>query len=505
MNAKLDLNSLDLFQAYGDLGNEKRIMLVAVQRLGLYLTFASENLKNDKEVVLTAVKQNGAAFKCASKRIQQDPEIMLIAAQNRGNSFSDEEIFKLKTLLGNLSFKENILKKPEDIDMRFRINKPEEWPYCLFGFIESQNYEGSGVLVGPNLVLTAAHVVYDNKNNTEEPVSSIFFSPGRNGDQIPYGKVGVTGIVYPSTYQTKNDLPHGDDWALLILEKDIGNDIAKKKNKAGWFQLKALENHEFENHPISITGYPGKKNRTLYEIKGNVHEIQKDLIGYKLDTSSGQSGGGVWTEIDGNKYLTAVHQCWTGLENKNWATRWTLDKHRVYERITLLGINSLTIQFPNLKITTHPNVKIFSNSSIKFDFLTTKPSQKLKDTTTEDTFDFNSDQEKPNQLLTQNLDVSDQQKVMPKTKKVMPITLLDLSKISGINENKMNELFKQNPYITHLIMFKDVVNPDLDNLNMLPNLYIIKFIRVQKFDRQCSQKVEKFHQYSFFELILLRR
>lgn len=351
---KLSVNFENLLKVYPGLGNDKKIMLGAVEKDGLYLKYASKELCNDEEVVFKAVEENGSAYTYASQDLQNNPRIKL-ALQNRRNILSNQEVSKLKSLLQNLSGTEKVLKKSEDIDMRFQINKPDEWPYCLFGFIEANGCEGSGVLVGPNLVLTAAHVIYDNKTNKEEPLDSIYFFPGRNGEQKPFGKVGVKGIVYPTKYQNQAYFPHDQDWAFLILEKDIGNEIAKKK-KSGWFQLNALDEKELKNHPISITGYPGEKNRTLFEIKGKIHEIQKDVIGYKLDTSSGQSGGGVWTEIEGEKYLIGVHQGYNELTN--WATRWTVERRQIYQRFTEVGINALANFYPNLKITISPNLKI---------------------------------------------------------------------------------------------------------------------------------------------------
>ena len=363
-NLKLDVNFEIFLKNYSELGNDKRIMLVAVEKNGLLLGFASKELKNDKEVVMKSLRQNAAAIVYVSEELKNDYETISIAVKNQGNNIINEDIIKLKTLFEKLSCTENILKKTVNFDMRFQIKKSEEWPYCLFGFIDSERGEGSGTLVGSNIVLTAAHVIYDKKSNQEEPLDSIYFSPGRNGDTHPYGKIGVKGIVYSTKYQTQMDIPHDDDWALLILETNIGDEIAKKKNKAGWFQLKALDDNELKVYPICITGYPGEKNRTLYEIKGKVHEIQKGIIGYKLDTTSGQSGGGVWTEIEGEKYLIATHQSWTGIENMNWATRWTVEKQQIYQKITEIGITALVdLKLdPNLKITISP--KLFLNTKI---------------------------------------------------------------------------------------------------------------------------------------------
>lgn len=65
-----------------NLKDDKELALLAVQKKGNLLEFASERLKNDKEVVMVAVQQNGAAIKFASENLQKDEEIVSIAIKN---------------------------------------------------------------------------------------------------------------------------------------------------------------------------------------------------------------------------------------------------------------------------------------------------------------------------------------------------------------------------------------------------------------------------------------
>ena len=64
------------------MNQDKKAVLEAVKRNGLYLVTASEELKEDKEVVLAAVRQNGTALRHASELLQEDREVVLAAVEN---------------------------------------------------------------------------------------------------------------------------------------------------------------------------------------------------------------------------------------------------------------------------------------------------------------------------------------------------------------------------------------------------------------------------------------
>ena len=56
-------------------------MLVAVQRIGGALYYASAGLKGDKAVVLAAVRQDGYALEYASEALRGDKDIVLAAVK----------------------------------------------------------------------------------------------------------------------------------------------------------------------------------------------------------------------------------------------------------------------------------------------------------------------------------------------------------------------------------------------------------------------------------------
>lgn len=77
---------------------------------------------------------------------------------------------------------------------------------------------GTGLLISPNLVLTAAHIIYNQKNKEEH--QDFVFYPGQSG---PIGEgYRVESYFFPSTYKT--DQSPTNDYALLKLSRRVNRE-----------------------------------------------------------------------------------------------------------------------------------------------------------------------------------------------------------------------------------------------------------------------------------------
>ena len=88
---------------------------------------------------------------------------------------------------------------------------------------------GSGFLIEPHIVLTAAHNVYDNEKPLKKRYSDIKFIPGAEGVEIPFGEIEVDYVFTPESYinYKRKDEENGvnaDDYAMLVLKKRIGQE-----------------------------------------------------------------------------------------------------------------------------------------------------------------------------------------------------------------------------------------------------------------------------------------
>lgn len=185
--------------------------------------------------------------------------------------------------LSNSPIDEKYFSENLNIEHRIQIKQTQDWPYRVHGhmimrFPGEKPYTGSGILVGPNHVLTAGHNLY----NPNAPVgkrwaTEIFFSPGRDQDHYPYGDFKGCILLVHEQWE-KNDKKKDDyDFGMVILDSSIGN-------ITGWSGLLSLPDSLIKEWGVSVTGYPGEKG------VGNYYSTQM----WGMDSGFGQKTQHAW-------------------------------------------------------------------------------------------------------------------------------------------------------------------------------------------------------------------
>lgn len=101
-------------------------------------------------------------------------------------------------------------------DTRKDLNDTD-YPWSTFGLVEGKTSDCTGQLVGPRLVLTAAHCV-TAKDGTGPDLQNVYFSVGyRNGKRLARSRV-IDAKVGTHNYR---DLQN--DWAILLIQDDYSN------------------------------------------------------------------------------------------------------------------------------------------------------------------------------------------------------------------------------------------------------------------------------------------
>lgn len=190
-------------------------------------------------------------------------------------------------------------------DQRQKVN-PLQYPFTVHGFIYSTFSNtniiarGTGTLIGDNTVLTAAHCLCRKEMTPSGliylPAKEVYFFSGYAKDKYLHGDVVALKDhmqIHPA-YLTG----HGNyDIALLHLNQNIGE-------KMGFASLNVLNDIQLNNRTVNVSGYPGHmgalrhllgiQSREMYSSSGPVVDIDADTFHYRIDTSRGQSGAGVW-------------------------------------------------------------------------------------------------------------------------------------------------------------------------------------------------------------------
>lgn len=165
---------------------------------------------------------------------------------------------------------------------------------CWWG---SQVSVGTGTLIGPNIVLTAGHVVYPRGKQTLP--SRIEITPGLNGPQQPYGVLPAASVSVHPGWQSTFDI--STDVAAIHLDQPIGQ-------KVGWFGLASATPDDLRSVWAHVTGYPGEKIEAaadsnagppiqasqLWHHSAPILNVQNNRIFYAADTTPGQSGAPIY-------------------------------------------------------------------------------------------------------------------------------------------------------------------------------------------------------------------
>jgi V8-like Glu-specific endopeptidase/TPR repeat protein len=188
-----------------------------------------------------------------------------------------------------------------------------KWPERIHGYlaIEYSNGNpgsGSGILIGPNHVLTAAHNLYDRHGSGW--VKQLRFAPGRHHDDYPRGDYKGCIFLVPKKWGDRTFKEYEQyDYGIVILDNPIGVSL-------GWSGLLSLPGDLLQGTILSLTGYPGDKGThdphlpQMQKDYGTLKKVQGDQLLYDIKTYKGQSGGAIYVQqFPGYKgmYTIGVH------------------------------------------------------------------------------------------------------------------------------------------------------------------------------------------------------
>lgn len=166
-------------------------------------------------------------------------------------------------------------------------------------------------MVGEAAVLTAAHCLYHFSKSDQKyhPAHTVYFFPGMCSDIFQHQNrvanfLSVTSSalgIPSSTYFVHENYLDGDehfDYSIVALPSQTGL-------KTGYAGLIVLDDLDLHQKDVSVTGYPayrgfcsaflGRQDFNMFSMRGPVTACKKNKFYYRIDTSGGQSGAGVWS------------------------------------------------------------------------------------------------------------------------------------------------------------------------------------------------------------------
>lgn len=213
-----------------------------------------------------------------------------------------------------------------DGDNRTQITNTTQSPYAAICYIEAgfdtnndgvvdKYVRGSGSLIGPNTVATAAHVIYSQDYDVWSSYVRVY--PGKNGSTNPYGYTTATRKIISGYWNSNYDFPMEGDWGLIELSNPLGN-------TCGYLGLSAGMS---TNMSVNVTGYPGDKDTvTMWKAPGKILSLEDNYLYHDCDIVAGSSGSPIYNNSDQlvgiNAYEHYIES--TGEYTKNSGPRLTI-------------------------------------------------------------------------------------------------------------------------------------------------------------------------------------
>jgi V8-like Glu-specific endopeptidase len=188
-------------------------------------------------------------------------------------------------------------------DGRRKVADTTIWPYKTVCLLTSAHPNGgggrtTGILVGPNAVLTAGHNLY-NKNRGGWNIYTYVY-PGGSIYSAPLGY--AKSLYFLSVRGWTRDGDYDYDYGLIVLDREIGTWV-------GWTGIAHFSDSKQSRVKYWTIGYPHDKGALQYEYMGGIFDFTSRVLYTKADTDEGQSGSPLISVTQMEGYVFGILSC----------------------------------------------------------------------------------------------------------------------------------------------------------------------------------------------------
>ena len=200
----------------------------------------------------------------------------------------------------NLLKKSNSPSKVKNFGELTKVVDPKIYPYSatvkiFMTFPDGSSGQASGVMIDPEHVLTAGHVIYDNKYGGW--ATSVRVVPAYEVQDVYYGPFGNGNAIATYSWEgwTKNE-DRNWDMAYILLDRPCGA-------VAGYLAYGYNNNSFFKDRTFYNPGYPKEgqyDGQYMYTWGGTFSSVGDHQFYAGRDSYAGQSGSGTYTNLNGD-------------------------------------------------------------------------------------------------------------------------------------------------------------------------------------------------------------
>lgn len=187
--------------------------------------------------------------------------------------------------------------------------------------IEMTDQPGSGFVIGPSHILTAAHVLFPTAGplKDQSPIR-VKVTPGHNDSSEPHGHYVSTTYLVRSEWRSgaKNTHNPSYDFAIIKVSGEMTRTGLKCWGEAGTNTYRyPISKDWLKGKVVNVAGYP--RDRKLYTQWSAYDALDNpeptrggakiaNLFTHKVDTCIGSSGSPVWWwDGKSKRYLVGIH------------------------------------------------------------------------------------------------------------------------------------------------------------------------------------------------------
>jgi V8-like Glu-specific endopeptidase len=185
---------------------------------------------------------------------------------------------------------------------------------------------GSGILIRPNVILTAAHNVYrlNSKAYATSIVAHVGVTTGGNAGAEAIGARVQCPPQYVACAGPNDPTRLAFDFAVIHLTTDALGKWTKPESIPDVLSQAPMSEPELRAAQLTLAGYPvyDSKPIVLRKCLGRIVSTTGTGLLYDMDSLPGQSGGPVFRINEPSKSITFAGLHTTGQEIENRARRW---------------------------------------------------------------------------------------------------------------------------------------------------------------------------------------